>query len=340
MTYSRILPIFCALFVSACTDGKQDDSGGTDPTDGTTSDGTTTTPVPLQCGYGGEILDEGEEAESPDGCVTYVCNSGAMVPSDDRRVTVAGDLELSTQEDVDAQSCLGVVEGTLLISGTAAELGPLSTLYRVGAELQITASEAVALTGLEGLTEVGGSITIADNASLTTLAFQPFMSAFGDVTIQNNDALTSLFGAEFIGQCGSCIGASGGPSDLTDHSDAIGATDGDGTGQADSAGSPGGDGFDEPQGGTFYGAILIADNDVLTDVQAISNLYFAWDDVTFTNNAVLDTLVGLQLLEVRGNLEISDHPAMATMDVEAFVAPISVLGTTTICGNLDGVACP
>ncbi len=348
MTHSRLLSIFCALLAtSACNGGKQSDESGssTDATgdsDGTM--GTTTTPEPLQCGYGNEILDEGDEVESVDGCVTYMCTSGALVVSDDRRATVAGDLELATQEAVDEQSCLGVVEGNLVISGTAADLTPLASLYRVGAELQITASAAVTLTGLEGVGEVGGNITIADNASLTTLAFQPFMTALGDITIQNNDALASLTGAEFIGQCGACIVA-GAPGDLVDDANGVaggsagGTTGADSGGEDSGAGAPGGDGFDEPSGGTFYGTILIADNDVLADVYAISNLYFAWSDVRFRNNAVLGSLVGLQLVEVRGDLEISDHPTMSTLDAESFAAGISVLGTTTICGNADGVAC-
>jgi hypothetical protein len=336
MKHLFVRSLLCPLLVaSACTGGKADDEGGgtgTD-TDNATETGTTTTPEPLQCGYGGEILDEGQQADSPDGCVTYVCESGAMVIVEDRRATVAGDLDLATQEAVDGQSCLGVVEGNLSISGTAADLTPLLSLYRVGGALEIVASEATTLSGLEGITEVGGSITIADNASLTMLMFQSYLSAFGDVTIQNNDALTSLAGAEFLGQCGSCIGIGGRPQELVDHVEGEAA-------ETTGSSEPGGDGgLDQPQGGTFYGAILIADNDALTDVLAISNLYYAWSDVRFRNNAALTSLLGLQLVEVQGNLEISGHVAMSTVDAEAFAAGISVLGTTTICGNLDGPPC-
>lgn len=328
MKHPYLRAILCPLLVaSACTGGKAEDDGGDTDTDtDTATAGSTTTPEPVQCGYGNETLAEGQEADSPDGCVTYVCESGALVIAEDRRATVAGDLDLATQEAVDEQSCLGVVEGNLSISGTAADLTPLLSLYRVGGALEIVASEATTLSGLEGITEVGGSITIADNASLTMLMFQSYMSAFGDVTIQNNDVLTSLAGAEFLGQCGSCIGIGGRPWELTDRVEGVAEPAGDG-------------GFDQPQGGTFYGAILIADNDALTDVLAISNLYYAWSDVRFQNNAMLTSLVGLGLVEVRGNLEISDHATMSTVDVEAFVAGISVLGTTTICGNLDGTPC-
>jgi hypothetical protein len=274
---------------------------------------------PMPCSnLGGETVEDGEEVDSLDGCVTYVCDDGTLTIADDRRATVAGDLELTSQQAVDEQSCLGVVEGTLRISGTAAELTPLATLYRVGGGLEIVGTPAATLGGLEGVGEVGGSIVIADNASLTMLSFQSNMSAFGDITIQNNDALASLAGAEFIGLCASCVGVSGQPNELVERF-------------ADEA---------PQQGGTFYGNILVADNDVLANVQAIGSLYSAWSDVRFRNNAVLTSLIGLQLTEVRGDLEISDHAAMSTVDAETFAAGVAVVGATTICGNLDGTACP
>lgn len=317
----------------ACTGGKLDDGGekgtatDTDPDTGTE----TTPPPPTQCGYEGAVLEEGEEVDSADGCVTYVCTGGALTVSEDHRATVAGDLELATQEAVDEQICLGVVEGTLRITGTAADLTPLRSLYRVGGGLEITASAAQTLDGLDGIGEVSGSVTIASNAGLTALAFQPFMSVFGDVTIDDNDALASLAGAEFIGQCGSCLVVDGRPEGLAEHAP-VGADEG----EAEPAGDGG---LDQPQGGTFYGNILVTNNDVLVDVQAIGTLYFAWSDVRFRNNAALTSLLGLQLIEVQGSLEISDHPLMSTTEAEGFAAGINVLGTTTICGNLDGVPC-
>lgn len=287
----------------------------------------TTEPLPCSDAFGS--YEDGDEVESPDGCVTYLCEDGVLTTLDDRRATIAGDLALPSQEAVDEQSCLGVVEGTLRISGTASDLTPLASLTRIGAGLELTASQVVSTEGLEGVTEIGGSITIADNASLTALAFHYAMSAFGDVTIQNNDVLTSLTGAEFLGQCGSCIGVDGTPTQLVDHVDP----------QREPAGD-GGAGLDQPAGGTFYGAIVIADNDVLANVQAMSNLYYAWSDIRFRNNDMLTTLVGLQLVEVRGALEITEHALMPTLDAETFATGVSVLGGTTICGNLDGVACP
>jgi hypothetical protein len=281
---------------------------------------------PSPCSDAGQTLEDGEERESPDGCVTYVCADGILETADDRRNTVAGDLELASQQAVDQQSCLGVVEGTLRITGTAATLRPLASLYRIGTGLEIVGSDAVTLGGLEGLTEVGGDIGIVDNARLTTLSFQPTMSAFGAIAIQNNDALVSLAGAEFIGQCASCVAVSGRPTELADRIDA--------------QDEPAGFADEAPAGGTFYGNILVADNDGLADVLAIANLYSAWSDVRFRSNPALNSLGGLQLMEVRGDLEIRDHAAMSTADAETFAAGVAVVGTTTICGNLDGMACP
>lgn len=284
---------------------------------------------PLPCSYDGQTVEDGEELESIDGCMTLACNDGTLVTAEDRRATITGDLELATQEAVDAQVCLGVVEGTLRITGTAADLTTLRSLQRVGSALEISASEAVTLAGLEGLAEVGGAITIADNAALTTLAFQPTMSAFGDLTIRNNDALASLAGAEFIGSCSSCIAIAGGPGSLAERNDPAREPAGDG-----------GLGADEAGGGTFYGNILVEENDVLADVQAMTNLFYAWGDFRLRNNAALASLTGLQLFEVRGNLEITGHASMPEADVDAFALGVTVAGTTTICGNMGGEACP
>lgn len=286
---------------------------------------------PRTCFFGDQELEHGEQFDSPEGCVTYECNDGVLDVADDRRATLAGNLELTTQQMVDEQICLGQVEGNLRISGSAADLTPLGRLYRVSGNLEIDASEAQTLTGLEAINEVGGAVLVRDNASLEQLAFNYSMSVFGDVTIQNNDRLVSLAGAEFIGACGACAGVVGGARDLV----------GDEEPAAASGGAPAGDegGLDEPGGGTFYGNLLIADNDVLTDIYAMSNLFYAWADVRFRNNAMLTSLGALTLQQVRGDLEIADHPQMTTADAQSLADRVVVDGTITICGTSDGEPC-
>lgn len=302
--------------------------------------GSTTDPPPTDCFYEGEVYENGVEFETPDGCLEFRCDQGSLETLVDNRVTVAGDLDLPSQEAVDEQVCLSVVEGSLTISGTAADLSTLGQLSRVGGTLDITATDAVSLTGLERLVEVGGSMTIADNANLTTLAFQFYMSVFGDVTIQNNDALVSLAGAEFIGQCDWCSIVPGSAPAADGEGDSDREPSGAEPGGNAEGGAPAEDGSDEPGGGTFYGNILIADNDVLTDITAMSNLWYAWADLRFRNNASLTSLNTLQVYEIQGSLEVSNHPTMSTSEVEEFVSFIDVWGETTICGNQGGNVCP
>ena len=110
MNHLHASPLVLALTASlACTAGKSDDD-------------------PQPCAYAAEMLEDGEEVESTDGCMTLACTNGILVTAEDRRVVVAGDLELASQTAVDAQRCLGVVEGTLRITGTAADLTPIASL--------------------------------------------------------------------------------------------------------------------------------------------------------------------------------------------------------------------
>lgn len=292
---------------------------------GSEGESSDTTPIATDCYYAGVMYESGEEFATADGCVTYRCDEAVLVAIVDGRVTVPGDLDLPAQEDVDAQACLGVVEGSLTISGTAADLTPLAQLYRVGGTLDISASDTVTLDGLQTLGEVGAGIVIADNANLTAMAFLPYMSVFGDVEIRNNDALPSLAGAEFIGQCGNCS--------------AISSPFGDGQATGDADQAPFGDEGGLP-GGTFYGNILIADNDVLANIAAMSNLVFAWEDVRLRNNAALADLSVLALGEVRGDLEISNHAALDAAAADSFASVVDVWGLRVVCGNLGGTACP
>lgn len=323
MKYLRLLPALCALVASSACIA---DSGAPGPG---------IPPVSTQCNFEGAVYDDGEEFDSNDGCVSYQCDEGALLTVADDRTTVQGDLALRTQAEVDAQVCLGVVEGSLTLSDEVADLTALRSLYRVGRDLSITGTEATTLAGLSTLGEVGGNIVIADNEALTAMSFSWNMTALGDATIQNNDALTSLAGAEFISQCGSCTPPEQG-------SGAVGPEEpGVATERAGDA-EPAGDGADiagPAGGGTFYGKILIADNDALVNIWALSGLSYAWDDVRLRNNASLTGVGNLELTEVQGDLEISEHPMMETAQIELLVDRIEVWGETTVCGNLEGEDC-
>jgi len=347
-----LLVLACAaLGLAACgPDGSGEDAdGGAESGTGQDSGPPTDTSAQLTCFYVDTEYENGEEFDSPDGCIRFICESGVLNIAADNLVTVEGDLTLSTQEEVDAQACLSAVNGQLTITGTGTDFAPIRNLNSVDADLVVTGSEAVTIAGFgNALSEVGGSIILSDNPNLTTMDFNPNMSVFGDVTIQNNDALTSLAGVEFIGQCGFCSVAGDDPprADTIQFVDPAAAGDdaADGGGQDpgnefDGGGAPADDGADEPGGGTYYGAIIIADNDVLTDISALGNLYFAWSDVRFQNNPVLAELGAMPLTEVQGDLEISGHPTMPDAAAQSYASGIDVWGTLTVCGNLDGTAC-
>lgn len=273
-----------------------------------------------QCVWGTSVYDDGEEFETPDGCVKYRCDSGSLVALVDSRIHVAGDLELPTQADVDAQACLGSVGGQLRISGSAADLTPLSSLANVGGTLVIDSAAVVTLDGLQTLAQIDGALQLTANPALTTLAFHPALSVFGDLIIEDNDALASLAGAEFLSGCNGCAIA----EDVADASDGGGAL---------SAGDQ------APMGGVFYGNISIADNDVLVDLTAMANLVSAWADLRLSNNAQLASLSALLLGNVGGDLEIADNAALPDAEVQGLVARVAVAGTTTVCGNQGEPAC-
>ncbi|HWB82269.1 MAG TPA: hypothetical protein VG755_45205 [Nannocystaceae bacterium] len=326
----RIVALFALAATTACGASVPIDDGGGSEGSESGSESATTDPVPTDCFWNGQTIADGQTYATPDGCVTYECDAGAMIVIDDSLETVAGDLVLDNQPEVAAHTCLGVVEGSLTISGTAADLSALDQLTRVGGSLTIEAAAVTSLNGLQTLAEIDAGLVIRDNASLTQLAFQPYMSLFGDVTIENNDVLTSLAGAEFIGACVSCFDDGEATTDSGDPG-------GDEGGEVGSATA----GEDEPSpGGTFYGNILIAENDALVDISAISNLVYAWQSVRLRGNAVLNTIAALRLQQVQGDLEIANQPALDTVSVESFASTVAVAGTTTICGNLGGVACP
>jgi hypothetical protein len=333
MTYQRTLLICLVAACGPVGAGPESGSASESDSDSASSSGASTDVSPTSCEYQGSVYQSGETFETDDGCIEYVCDEGVLFMQRDGRVTLDGDLDLANQNDVDAQSCLGVVEGSLTISGTAADLTPLRQLVRVGGMLDISASDAVTLSGIEGLAEVGAGIVIAHNQRLTNLAFQPYMSVFGDVTIDDNDQLGSLAGAGFIGQCATCAIDEGEGTTGTDQDPG-----GDSQGAEGSDQDPAGDDTGS-SGGTFYGNILIANNDVLTDISALRGLAYAWASVRFRNNASLASVGALQLVQVQGDLEITDHVALSDLDAQAFAATVDVFGVRMICGNQGGAPC-
>jgi hypothetical protein len=319
LAHPIVASLILALAATAC---------GPTPGEGeSTAEGSSTGDLPQQCYFEDQVYDDGDVFETEDGCVSYRCEAGALVATEDARIDVPGSLELDTQEAVDAQQCLASVAGNLRITGTALDLTPLSQLHRVGGALEIDGAAVVTLDGLQRLDEVDLGLVVARNPQLTALSFHRLLAVFGDVAIEDNDALVSLAGAEFIAGCGACAVASAREPSAAE-----------GPGGDDGSGFTGGD---EPSpGGTFYGNILIADNDALVDLTALNTLYSAWADFRLRNNGALASLAGLGLTTVRGDLEIALHPALDAAAVQSFVSGISVAGLVSVCGNQGGDPCP
>lgn len=330
--------LFLVVVATGCgSSGPAAESGAESESEGS---GESTDALPTTCSYDGQLYASGELIEVAGGCITYRCDHGALAVEQDSRRTVAGDVELADQQAVDEHSCVGEIEGSLTISGTAADLTPLQHLARVGGTLDISAADVVSLSGLEGIAEIGTGLVIAHNEQLTTLAFQPYMSVFGDVTIDDNDALVSLAGAGFLGQCATCSAIDEGEGTTGTDQDPGGGGDEGGDESAEPGSASAGADDTGPGGGTFYGNILVANNDALTDISALGGLAYAWASLRLRSNATLTSLSGLQLVQVSGDLEISGHAALAESDALAYVNSVEVYGLRIVCGNAGGEACP
>lgn len=351
------IAVTTALFaLPACgpTAGSDGSGGGTSATDesaeGVSQEGGSSGVMSTDCIVEGQTVPDGAQFDTPDGCYTFVCEAAQPNLVEDRTTAWAGDLVLATQEQLDAQTCLRSVAGTLTLTGSVNNTAELGRLAVVGGRLEVVASE-IETIALAPLVEVGAAIIIADNPALTAMNFGNTLSVFGDVEIRNNDALASLNGAQFIGQCSACGRVDEAPGMLGDarpvHSDDGADSGPDEGGNPGEGGQPfpgedggGADGADEPGGGIFYGNILIADNNSLTDIVAMGNLYFAWSNVVFRNNAALVDLYALNITEVQGDFEVSNHPVMAQDGAMEVVSRADVWGQIRVCGNLGGAACP
>ena len=122
---------------------------------------------------------------------------------------VAGDLVLASRDDVLGAAHVREVAGSLWIEGEVDDLAPLACLQRVGSNLLIRDTTALAdLSGLSALDYVGGGISAWGNVGLTSLAGLSALRHVPSITLRHN-ALTTLGLTELqalgwlsIGDCG------------------------------------------------------------------------------------------------------------------------------------------
>lgn len=106
--------------------------------------------------------------------------------------TLAGDLLLGAQTNVDALSGVEVIGGHLGIGGNGVEsLAALGALARVEGDLSLEASALSSLDGLEQLTYIGGSLRLTGNGALTSLQALGALRSVGAIVITDNSALPS-----------------------------------------------------------------------------------------------------------------------------------------------------
>lgn len=274
------------------------------------------------CQVGDAQYAAGDVWASEDGCVHYLCEDGEAIvdPTEEGARAIAGDVVVTTQAEVDALACTMEIGGSLRITGSAADFGELRYLAQIGGDLVIEASAAADFNGLGALAEIDGDLLLADNQQLLSMSLPRAMSVYGDFTLRNNDALQTMEGAGFLGGCSSCA-----------------APPEQGVSWRDQ--DPAGFGGEEIPGGTFHGNILITENDALVNLGGLADLVYAWADFRLRGNAKLARLTDLRLGDVRGALEISNHPQMDPIDVELFTDQVTVGGGVLTCGNGDQPSC-
>jgi hypothetical protein len=108
-----------------------------------------------------------------------------------------GNYAINNSVDLAALEGFTEVTGNLRIqAGDIPNLSPLSTLTRVGGEIEIAENDALTnLTGLESLESIGDQLNINNNDGLETLDGLDSLATIGDrIYVTSNGALTSLSG--------------------------------------------------------------------------------------------------------------------------------------------------
>ena len=144
------------------------------------------------CDYDGEVHEDGATFESADGCTELGCSEGAIFVISDQSSTLAGDLLLQTQSDLDGLECLREVSGSLIVGtanapGEVTDLSTLSALHTVGVSIIVRNNPGLtALDGLDGLLTVGQDLVLQDNPALQdTGGISSALTVYGAVRVIN-----------------------------------------------------------------------------------------------------------------------------------------------------------
>jgi hypothetical protein len=107
----------------------------------------------------------------------------------------SGNAVLSTQTQLNGISRCRTFTGSIVITGSIADLASLSLLRSITDSLEISNTQLVSFKGLDSLNFVGESLLIKNNQKLVnSFGFQSLSTINGGLTIQDNPLLLSLAG--------------------------------------------------------------------------------------------------------------------------------------------------
>ncbi|NJB82480.1 FISUMP domain-containing protein [Wenyingzhuangia aestuarii] len=110
-----------------------------------------------------------------------------------------GNLNLSTQTQVDQYRDITEITGNLTITGSAInDLSPLSNLIKIGGYIDINSTFLTNLEGLQNIQNIGLHLYIRNNASIKNISSLKNITTIGYLYIFNNDSLSSLEGLNNI----------------------------------------------------------------------------------------------------------------------------------------------
>jgi hypothetical protein len=250
------------------------------------------------------------------------------------------DIILSNQAEVNAFQntygpCTRVVSSLIISGGDINDLGPLSNLIEIGADLNLTDNTILfSANGLSNVTSVGASLRIQRNPILSSLALSSLQTVGADLLLTDNSLLPSVNGLSNVTSVGaslrvqrnpilSSLGLSslqtiGADLLLTDHSLLPSVN---GLSNVTSVGASlrvqrnpilSSLGLSSLQ--TIGADLLATDNSLLLSLDGLSNVTSVGASLRVQQNANLSSLGLSSLQTVGADLAVTDSPSLLSLD--------------------------
>jgi len=223
-----------------------------------------------------------------------------------------GDLNLTTQAQVDAFNFTSVTGKLILFSTSISNLNGLSELQSVGGQFELSGTAIDNIDALTNLQSIG-SLLIRGNSLLTNLnGFSALTTAPGNLSFQNNrllvnfDGLLSLTGVITGIEISNCAMSNlNGFSSISDI-----------TGFVNMEANPSLanlDGLEGLLGAGVVDAIKIIDNPLLQNINGLLSIKDA-GGIIITGNRILPNVDGLGNLNTVASMIIGQNPALSNID--------------------------